>query len=119
MRFMNDLDIECAVYRYTRASKPNRLALALVVRNLADWADSASDGWHSWPKPCRAAAQAMALLEGDGTNAWYDRAVREDITDAEMLAAVRPIKAFLTRCGPMVTAEEREIILRAVDQQPI
>lgn len=110
MRYMNDYDIHNAVSRFTRASKPNRLALALVVRNLAEWADQHSDGWHSWPKPARAADKAMALIESR-TNAENDEQERVDITDEQLLAAVKPIKAFLSRY--QATPEAREIILRA------
>lgn len=113
MKFMNDYDIAFARTRFTRASKPNRLALALVVEHLAEWADNNSDGWAYWPKPCRAAEKAMSLIESR-TNRENDEQERVDITDAEMQAAVRPIKAFLTR--EKVSAEDRELILRAVTE---
>lgn len=113
MRYMNDYDIEFAVRRFTRASKPNRLALALVVQNLAEETNWVSDGWAYWPKPARAADKAMALIESR-TSRENDEQERVDITDAEMLAAVRPIKAFLTRNASVYSAERRERILRAV-----
>lgn len=123
MRFMSDTDLLLAEHRFITANKPNRLALVLVVDHLRKWADSVSDGWHSWPKPCRAAEQAIRLIESTTSRA-NDEQERTDITEAEMLAAVKPIKAFLTRMAkephglhprrPMVTPEEREIILRAV-----
>lgn len=111
MKFMNDYELAFARQRFTRATKPNRLALVMVVDNLREWADDHSDGWAYWPLPCRAAEKAIALIESR-TNAENEQQEREDITDAEMLAAVRPIKAFLTRQN--VTAEQRELILRAV-----
>lgn len=111
MKFMNDYDLEMARSRFTHASVPNRLALVMVVDNLREWADDHSDGWAYWPKPCRAAERAMSLIESR-TNRENDAQEAEDITDAEMLAAVRPIKAFLTRVK--ATPEHREIILRAV-----
>jgi hypothetical protein len=111
MRYMNDYDIDFAVSRFTRAAKPNRLALALVVRNLAEWANTHSDGWAYWLKPARAAKQAMLLIRST-TNGANDVQERYDITDAEMAAAVRPIKAFLTRAK--ATPDDRERILRAV-----
>lgn len=112
MRFMNDYDLDQAVSRFTRATKPNRLALALVVRNLAEWADNHSDGWAYWPKPARAADKAMALIE---SRTWAENEAQEaeDITDAQMREAVRPIRSFLTRTG--ASAEAKERILRAVD----
>lgn len=113
MIFMNEFDRTGAIHRFTRATKPNRLALALVVDNLATWADNHSDGWAHWPKPARAAAAAMRLIESR-THAENERQEREDITDDEMRAAVRPIKAFLTR--QRVPAAQRELILRAVEE---
>jgi hypothetical protein len=116
MRYMNEYDRTGAIYRFTRAAKPNRLGLALMVDNLATWADNHSDGWAYWPKPARAADKAMALIEST-TNAANDEQERVDITDAEMLAAARPVKAFCTRMvnqGKM-TRDERDLILRSVE----
>lgn len=112
MLYMNDYDLDFARRRFTRASKPNRLALVMVVDNLRDWTNQHSDGWAYWPKPARAAASAMRLIQST-TNDANDRQEATDITDAEMRAAVRPIKAFLTR--EKVPPHMREIILRAVE----
>lgn len=98
MRFMNDYDIESALRRYDTGQTPNRFRLAVVVNNLADWANENSDGWACWPKPCRSAARAIELVESTAYPE-YDRRQREDITTAELKAAVRPIKSFLTRHG--------------------
>lgn len=108
---MNDYDLEIARRRFTRASKPNRLALVMVVDHLREWADDNSDGWAYWPKPRRAAEKAMTLIESR-TSREDEEQERVDITDDEMHAAVRPIKAFLTR--EKVRADRVEIILRAV-----
>jgi len=113
MKFMNDYDLEYARQRFARASKPNRLALTLMVANLAEATNQVSDGWAYWPKPCRAAAKAIALIEST-TNAANEAQEREDVTDAEMAAAVRPVKAFLTRHRQVFSAEQREQILRSV-----
>jgi hypothetical protein len=116
MRYMNDWDLDQARRRYGRGETPNRLALVMVVDNLRQWANENSDGWVYWPKPCRAASKAIELIESTAYPE-YERRQHEDITDAEMLAAVRPIKSFLTRApqyGARVTPEDREIILRAV-----
>lgn len=112
MKHMNDSDLDYAVRRFASAAKPNRLALALVVRNLAEWADQNSDGWAYWTKPRQSAQRAIALVE---STTWSANAEQEDhdLTDAETLAAVRPIKAFLTR--QKVPADQRERILRAVE----
>lgn len=112
MRYMNDYDLDNARSRFTRATCPNRLALVMVVDHLREWANNHSDGWAYWPKPARAADRAMSLIESR-TYAENQEQERHDITDEEMLAAVQPIKSFLTR--QKVSAEAREIILRAVN----
>ena len=114
MRFMNDHDIESAIRRFTVATKPNRLGVALMLKHLAEWTDANSDGWPYWSKPARAADKAMALVE---SRTWAENKAQEetDATDAEVKAAMTPVKAFLTRQG--VSPEVREIILRGT--QPI
>jgi hypothetical protein len=114
MNFMNDYDLDNAVSRFTRATKPNRLGLALVVRALAEETNWVSDGWHSWPKPCRAAARAISLIESR-TYRENEEQERTDITDAEFRAAVTPIKSFLTRHAHVYNADRRERILRAAE----
>jgi hypothetical protein len=122
--FMNEFDREFAVQRFIRANKPNRLAAALVITHLADWADDHSDGWAYWAKPRTAAKGLIALVE---SRTWQenDEQERVDATDEELAAAIRPVKAFLTRMAkqhdrrfdrPLVTPEEREYILRAAEQ---
>jgi hypothetical protein len=98
MRFMNEFDIETALSRFDYDETPNRAMLAKVVSALAEWANYNSDGWHSWPKPARAAARAMEQID---PVTWADiqRMESEDCTKAEYDAAMRPIKAFLTRQG--------------------
>lgn len=108
--FMNDYDRQFAIQRFIRASKPNRLALAIMVDRLAEWADFNSDGWAYWAPPRNAAKRAVEHIAST-TNRANDEQEREDITEEEMLAAVRPVKAFLTRM--QVTGDRREIILRS------
>jgi hypothetical protein len=103
MRYMNEYAIDNALTRYSTFADdpefgtPNRFRLAETVANLAAWADLKSDGWHAWPKPAQAAQKAMALID-PGTYAEM-LAHETDATDAETTAALRPIKAFLTRQG--------------------
>lgn len=98
MRYMNEYDIEEALDRFDLATTPHRAALAQIVSDLAEWANRNSDGWVYWPKPVRAAAKAMEQI--DPTDwASIHRLETEDCTLAEYTAAVRPIKAFLTRHG--------------------
>lgn len=97
MRFMNEFDIAEALSRFGDET-PRRAELALAVSRLAEWANSNSDGWAYWPKPCRAAAKAMEQID---PTTWADieRMESEDCTEAEFRAALRPIKSFLTREG--------------------
>lgn len=99
MRYMNDYDIEMALRRYSRGNTPNRHAAAQTILNLADWTNHNSDGWAYWPKPARAAARLMELLESDGTWEAQRRLEETDATDREFLDALRPVKSFLTRQG--------------------
>ena len=100
MSFMNDYEIDLALRRFNgnNAPTPNRFRLAETVANLASWADNNSDGWAYWPKPGRAASKATALI---ASTTFTENEAQEttDATDAETTAALRPIKAFLTRQG--------------------
>lgn len=98
MKFMNEYDIGRATLRFSRGDTPNRLRLAEVIENLMLWANRNSDGWAYWPKPCRAARKAIELVESR-TNAENDEQEQTDATDAEVKAALVPIKSFLTRHG--------------------
>ena len=94
---MNGWEIEDAARRFGPAT-PNLAAGAATLYRLRDWTDSNSDGWAYWPKPVRAAARLIGLLE-DARLASLRGGWPTDITDAELTAALRPIKAFLTRQG--------------------
>src|SRR5574338_536809 len=98
VRFMSEYDIDVALRRFDPGRTPNRAYLAAVVDALRDWANSNSDGWAYWPKPARAARRAFELIDGYTTP---DRTAQEeyDATDAEVRAALAPIKALLTRQG--------------------
>lgn len=98
MRYMNDYDISHAIVRFDRAGCPNRYLVARKVQALAEWADRNSDGWCYWPKPVRAANKAMALIESRTSRENTEQEMT-DATDAEVRAALAPIKAFLTRHG--------------------
>lgn len=98
MHFMNDYDIETAQYRFSQGETPNREKVADIVAKLAEWADNNSDGWHSWPKPCRAASKALDLIDPH-TYAEIVEFEQNDCSDAEVKKAFSPIKAFLTRQG--------------------
>ena len=98
MRFMNDYDLDSAARRYNPAVTPNRAYLVAVVSALRNWTDRNSDGWAYWPKPVRAAARAIELIDSS-TTAENDRRAAVDATDAETAAALSVIRSFLTRQG--------------------
>jgi len=93
MLFMNEYDIEEAVRLHARhaiLSKATKL-----LHDLMRLADSVSDGWAYWPKPCRAAKKLQELIRDNDprTKKWDAPAV----TEADLKKAVAPIKAFLTK----------------------
>jgi hypothetical protein len=98
MQYMNDFDLDNARARFSEGNTPNRARLAMVVALLADWTNEHSDGWAYWLPPRRAANKAMTLINST-TNVANDEQERTDATDAEVKAALTPIKAFLTRQG--------------------
>jgi hypothetical protein len=119
MRFMNDYDIEHALNRFlspvgslSDSRTPNRARAAVLVNNIADWTNDHSDGWAHWLKPRRAADKLMALVESR-TYAENNAQEATDATDAELAAAVRPLKSFLTRHG--VSDADRAAILAPLD----
>jgi hypothetical protein len=111
MLYMNEFDIDVARRRFTRANCPNRLALVMVVEHLKDWTGDHGDGWAHWTAPRQAAVKAMKLIQST-TNEQNRLQETHDISDAEVQAAVRPIKAFLTR--QKASPEQRELIFRSV-----
>jgi hypothetical protein len=96
MKFMNHWDIEDAAVRWR--NHPVLGPATQTLSNLRDAANANSDGWAYWPKPARAAAKLMELIEGDGTNQ-YRYGDREDATPERLKAAYRPLKSFHTRSG--------------------
>jgi hypothetical protein len=95
---MNEYDLYDAFHRFHGAEAMNRLRIVRTLDRLRHWADENSDGWHSYPKPLRAAQKAIALVESR-THVENERQEEVDATEAEVKAALAPIKAFLTREG--------------------
>jgi hypothetical protein len=97
MRFMSEHVINDRVAAYV--DHPVLGPATLTLANLRDAADANSDGWAYWPKPARAAARLMELIERDGTARYRFDDERADATAAELRKAYAPIKAFRTRSG--------------------
>jgi hypothetical protein len=96
MRYMNSCEIDAAARRWQ--DHPVLGPATATLAALRDAADACSDGWAYWPKPARAAARLMTLIEGDCT-ARYLSGDRPDATPEALRAALRPVKAFRTRHG--------------------
>lgn len=96
MLFMNEWEIDEARDRFEDHEVLGPATRTLVA--LRDAANANSDGWCYWPKPVRAAAKLMTLIQGDGT-IYYRFGNREDATSAKLKAALLPIKSFRTRSG--------------------
>lgn len=96
MRFMNEYDIQMAARRH--ADNPIAMAAITQVAIVKQWADRNSDGWAYWPKPVRACAKLMDLIEGNGTNQAIQD-IGQRATEANFKKAMAPVKAFRTRQG--------------------
>lgn len=97
MRFLNDWEIDDRARQY--AEHPLLGPATQTLANLRDAANANSDGWAYWPKPARAAAKLMDVIDRDGTWEYRHDDERADVTAAEVKAALRPVKAFRTRSG--------------------
>lgn len=98
MTWMNEWDIEEALRLTAMRELPNLRRGAETLARLKDWTNENSDGWPYWPKPGRAANKLMELLEA-ATSEWHQRLEVSDVSEAQIRAAIAPIKAFLTRQG--------------------
>lgn len=100
MSWMNTWEVDEAYARYR--DHPMLGPAVQTLAALRDAANQNSDGWCYWPKPANAAAKLMELIQydkngrprlrcdGDGVN---------EVTEADVRAVLRPIKAFRTRSG--------------------
>ena len=96
MYYISEDDLEWIQSRLhnTRPDAPNLKVLIGKVITLACWTNDNSDGWPYWKKPLQAAQRALVLIEQANTARFAT-----DITDADLTAALRPIRAFCTRQG--------------------
>jgi hypothetical protein len=91
MHFMNEWEVLDAVQRYH--DHPILGPASLTLSHLMGWTNRNSDGWAYWPKPVRAAAKLIEILD---RSPWGED---PEPTEAEYKAALRPVKAFRTRQG--------------------
>ncbi len=89
--WMNRNDIE--ILNRNQHACPNvRKGVRLLYR-LMQAVDAQSDGWPYWKAPAEAADKLMDLIRTAG-NIWYD--TRGTITDAQLKAAITPIRRMVT-----------------------
>lgn len=93
MLFMNELEVEEATARWN--DHPVLGPATKTLHNLMRCANSNSDGWAYWPKPCRAARQLQELIKAADKDRRELRPVSVDA--GAVRRAYSPIKAFLTR----------------------
>ena len=91
MLWMNEHDVADVAHRV--AGLPNLERAADTLRALVYWTNGNSDGWPYWAKPARAAQRLIAMLHA------ADRFDPADVSAADLVAALRPVRAFLTRQG--------------------
>jgi hypothetical protein len=96
--FLNEYDLESIRHDVEPFERPNLAHAAVTVLVLAGWTNRNSDGWAYWPKPGRAAKRLAEHLYHEYLGR-YDQRTGEDISDAELAAGNRTVKAFLTRLG--------------------
>lgn len=99
MHFANEYEIEQWLQSYQTSETPNLARGARTLYELMNWTNRNSDGWPYWSKPVKAADKLITLLEDAdraGRAAW---STPKDATDAQLKAALTPIKSFLTRQG--------------------
>lgn len=94
--WMNRGEVEDAMHRC--ANDPVLGPVTYFLYNFMEQVNDVSDGWHSWPLPARAASQLMDLIQSTG-RMQYDPERPSQITVQQIVKAMAPIKAFMTRRG--------------------
>lgn len=89
--WMNSADITGAFQ--ARHECPNVTKGVRLLYNLKESVNCQSDGWHSWPAPGKAAEKLMDLLRTAGNLPYGTRGT---ITDAQLKAAITPIRRMVT-----------------------
>jgi hypothetical protein len=89
MKFANDYDI--ATWQARAVGICGNLQSAVeILAGIAEDANSGSDGWAYWPKPCRASQRLIELIEA------HIRPPRP-VHAADLRKALSPVRAFYTR----------------------
>lgn len=95
LMYMNDYEIERAMQEF--ANDPVVGKAARFLNEFKDQVNQHSDGWAYWRPPVQAAAQLMRLIQVAQEN--KRNYVEQPITEQQLMKALSPIKAFMTRRG--------------------
>lgn len=90
--WMNQYDIEEAMMSHHDC--PNVRKGVRLLYNLMQAVNEQSDGWPYWQAPSKAAEKLMDLLRTAGN---LNYGTHGKITDAQLKAAITPIKSMVTR----------------------
>jgi hypothetical protein len=115
MLYMNEYEIAGAEALAESEGWKVTLDAIATLKRLIEWADTHSDGWAYWPKPAQAARQLMERIQDQERKA-RSSYPKYDMTYNERDAALRPIKAFITRqiSGGGADESDRRFILEGV-----
>lgn len=91
MTWMNAAEIEHAARQQHEC--PNVRKGVKLLDRLVESVNNQSDGWHSWPAPAKSAEKLTALLKTAGNLSYGTRGT---ITDAQLKAAITPIRRMVT-----------------------
>lgn len=95
MLFMNEWDIATAAQRYADHPVLGRATRFLDAHK--DQVNAHSDGWPYWSAAVRPCAKLMTLVQQADTDKRAGLPLRA--TEADLKAAIAPIRAFYTRRG--------------------
>jgi hypothetical protein len=97
MNFANEWEIQEWRAR-TRGRGDNLESAVLILQAIAADANAHSDGWAYWPKPCRAAAKLIALIQSHtGNVGGPDYHKLTPVHAADLRKALIPVRAFYTK----------------------
>lgn len=94
--YLNDYEVQDAERIFHLEGLPNLHRSTAIIFALMEYAEDNSDGWHAWPKPRRAAAGLIEVVD-DRRRDHLRGHLFGDISEADLKRLLRPVKAFLTR----------------------
>jgi hypothetical protein len=96
--WLNEYEVDTLAHHTQFVDMPVAFRGAQILSRFVDWVNRNSDGWPYWKAASSAASRLTSALYDRFYSAWGKR-VRDDMTDADLAAALRQIKSLLTRHG--------------------